>query len=79
MRPVRLPRTVLRRLPRRLVLHRLPRRPSLHRLPQLSLRRLPRSSLLLLACVPGLAAVLALVLCAVGVDRTRRRAERPPA
>ncbi|WP_258539849.1 peptidoglycan recognition protein family protein [Streptomyces ipomoeae] len=69
MRPVRLPRTVLRRLPRR---------PSLHRLPQLSLRRLPRSSLLLLACVPGLAAVLALVLCAVGVDRTERRAERPP-
>ncbi|MGW0712948.1 peptidoglycan recognition protein family protein [Streptomyces sp. NPDC002643] len=46
-----------------------------------ALRRLPRPALLLLACVPGVAAVLALVLCAVGVDRTaeRRTTARPAA
>ncbi len=36
---------------------------------------LPRPVLLLLAALPGLAAVLALVLCAIGVDRTEEGAD----
>ncbi|MEE1766207.1 MULTISPECIES: peptidoglycan recognition protein family protein [unclassified Streptomyces] len=38
---------------------------------------LPRPVLLLLACLAGLAAVLALVLGAIGVDRTAERADGP--
>ncbi|WNZ12215.1 peptidoglycan recognition protein [Streptomyces sp. 11x1] len=38
---------------------------------------LPRPVLLLLACLPGLAAVLALVLFAIGADRTDERADGP--
>ncbi|MGW0827615.1 peptidoglycan recognition protein family protein [Streptomyces sp. NPDC002845] len=38
--------------------------------------RLPRPALVALACLPGLAAVLALLLCADGVDRTAERAAR---
>ncbi|WP_369246080.1 peptidoglycan recognition protein [Streptomyces sp. R41] len=37
---------------------------------------MPRAALVALGCVPGLAAVLALVMCAIGVDRTG--ADRPP-
>lgn len=40
---------------------------------------LPRPVLLLLACLPGLAAVLALVMCAIGVDRTGHRSARSEA
>nr|WP_286260305.1 peptidoglycan recognition protein [Streptomyces graminofaciens] len=40
---------------------------------------MPRPVLLALACLPGLAAVLALVLCAIGVDRTAARAARSAA
>ncbi|WP_149822558.1 peptidoglycan recognition protein family protein [Streptomyces tailanensis] len=39
---------------------------------------LPRPLLLTLACLPGLAAVLALVLYAIGVDRTAHRPARQP-
>lgn len=37
----------------------------------------PRPVRLALACLPGLAAVLALVVCAIGVDRTGHRSTRP--
>lgn len=40
--------------------------------------RLPRPLLVLLGCVPGLLAVLALAMCAAGVDRTAARAAVPP-
>ncbi|MGQ4384083.1 peptidoglycan recognition protein family protein [Streptomyces sp. SAS_270] len=39
--------------------------------------RMPRGLLMVLAGLPGLAAVLALVLCSVGVDRTRAHSDRP--
>ncbi|GHH84787.1 peptidoglycan recognition protein family protein [Streptomyces capitiformicae] len=38
----------------------------------------PRPVLLVLACLPGLVAVLALVLCAIGVDRTAPRLAQQP-
>lgn len=41
--------------------------------------RVPRPARRALACVPGLAAALALVLCAVGVDRTPDDSGRPVA
>jgi hypothetical protein len=40
--------------------------------------RLPRPALVLLGCVPGLVAGVALVMCAVGVGRTGAHADRPP-
>ncbi|WP_405925932.1 peptidoglycan recognition protein [Streptomyces sp. NBC_00035] len=40
--------------------------------------RLPRAALVGLACVPGLIAVLLLVVCAVRVGRTGDRPARPP-
>jgi hypothetical protein len=39
---------------------------------------MPRAVLVALGCVPGLVAALALVMCAVGVDRTVARPDRPP-
>ncbi|WP_339128968.1 peptidoglycan recognition protein [Streptomyces sp. f51] len=39
---------------------------------------IPRPVLVLLGCVPGLLAVLALVICATGVDRTTARRTAPP-
>ncbi|GAA5001189.1 peptidoglycan recognition protein [Streptomyces siamensis] len=41
--------------------------------------RLPRTVRVLLGCVPGLAAVLALVMCAATVDRTQTEPARPSA
>ena len=40
--------------------------------------RIPRSALVLLACLPGLAAVLVLALCANGIGRRAAAAVRPP-
>ncbi|MEU8981712.1 peptidoglycan recognition protein [Streptomyces sp. NPDC048309] len=40
--------------------------------------RLPRAVVAVLGCVPGLVAVMALVLCAVGVDRAMDRAKGRP-
>ncbi|WP_443073713.1 peptidoglycan recognition protein family protein [Streptomyces sp. NBC_01478] len=40
--------------------------------------RIPRSALVLLACLPGLAAVLVLALCANGIGRKATAAVRPP-
>ncbi|MCX4233102.1 peptidoglycan recognition protein family protein [Streptomyces ortus] len=50
--------------------HRSPLTARIPRLPRVVPARLPRPARAGLACVPGLAAVAALVLCAVGVDRT---------
>lgn len=40
--------------------------------------RIPRSALVVLACVPGLAAVLVLALCANGIGHKATAAVRPP-
>lgn len=40
--------------------------------------RLPRAVLVALGCVPGFVAVMALVMCAAGVDRTGAHPARPP-
>jgi hypothetical protein len=53
--------------------------PARHRGTRRARPRPPRPVLLALACLPGVAAVLALVLCAIGVDGTGGRAPSPVA
>ncbi|MET7574639.1 peptidoglycan recognition protein [Streptomyces sp. NPDC005492] len=56
----------------------LRRTPSARRRRRVRIPRVPRSALLLLACLPGLAAVLVLALCANGVGRKATAALRSP-